>query len=493
VICHETDPDVGVYKDCVYVPANAGNFWTDKSWGVYASDGRIIDAAAFRNTPGKELCGQNETCLVDFGDAPYAPRACYFYVGNIINHYGHFICSSMSRLWAITGLNLTSIPLVGHAIGSPRDWFNWGPFVSTLFGSAGVVCSDFAEFQTPVRFRELIVAQPSFVEQSHTYKLHARAAHGWGDRLVKTQDLSAKLDAVYLSRGRLGWRRDDVCNEADLVEALEKLGVTIIYPEQFTISEQIGIFRRTKRIIGQVGSAFHTSFFSEQFPGQVFVNVVTSPTAYSPNHALMDLANSNRSLYVYLNGLWRDRDGGGKEFELSDPETAAHDLLELASSPVVLDTRKDTLEWETEFAGLENVAVGKTARQSSLSIWSEPGEANRAISGIFPGDFAFHTSLENCPFWELDLHECYMIEVIIIHNRVIQQGRASNLVVETSVDGEEWRLIHAGRSIFGTKNHGRPLILKHLKDALGRYIKISLNDYQYLHLSQVEVLAKVTH
>jgi hypothetical protein len=142
-------------------------------------------------------------------------------------------------------------------------------------------------------------------------------------------------------------------------------------------------------------------------------------------------------------------------------------------------------------AGLVNVALGKAAEQSSYSEWSSPGEAGNAVSGSFPGDFAFHTDIEDSPWWRLDLGAAYPIEAIVIHNRILSLAeRARTLKVESSQDGLEWTLIHAGLAYFGTAASGNPFVIwlgSHLE---ARYLRLSLTERESLHLSQVEVFVK---
>lgn len=64
-----------------------------------------------------------------------------------------------------------------------------------------------------------------------------------------------------------------------------------------------------------------------------------------------------------------------------------------------------------------NVAINKSARQSSLSTCSEPGEAARAINGKKTGGFSFHTDLEDNPWWQVDLGRVFFLTSIIVYNR----------------------------------------------------------------------------
>lgn len=142
-------------------------------------------------------------------------------------------------------------------------------------------------------------------------------------------------------------------------------------------------------------------------------------------------------------------------------------------------------------AGLTNVARGKPAQQSSLSQWSRAGEASDAVSGQFPSEFAFHTEREHGPWWQVDLLAVYPIEAVIVHNRrPFCQDRANRLRVEIFERPDEPVLVHAGFAQFGSAGAGRPLELWIGSKLEARYVRLSLAETEYLHLSQVEVLVR---
>lgn len=142
--------------------------------------------------------------------------------------------------------------------------------------------------------------------------------------------------------------------------------------------------------------------------------------------------------------------------------------------------------------GLLNVAIGGEASQSSLSIWSRDGEAANAISGAIRGDFAFHTDRETGPWWQVDLGHVYPVESIVVHNRLSGlHGRARTLKVEIAEHADRWILIHAGYTHFGARGGlGLPLTLPIGSELQARFVRVSLLEAEYLHLSQVEVLAR---
>jgi hypothetical protein len=146
---------------------------------------------------------------------------------------------------------------------------------------------------------------------------------------------------------------------------------------------------------------------------------------------------------------------------------------------------------EVKQTSVVNAALNKPARQSSLSPWSTEGEAANAVSGVFPDDFAFHTDLQDGPFWEVDLGDCLPVERIILHNRIgCERHRARRVRIEIASAPDAWELVHAGFAAFGAAGNGHPLELPIGGDLDARWVRISLDEREYLHLSQVEVLVK---
>ena len=140
---------------------------------------------------------------------------------------------------------------------------------------------------------------------------------------------------------------------------------------------------------------------------------------------------------------------------------------------------------------LISISAGKQAGQSSYSQWSRPGEAANAVAMDFSGDYAFHTEKEDSPWWQLDLELSYPIERIVVSNRIGGfEERARTLKVEISEDSNTWKTIHSGFAKFGSYATGNAISFEIGSELQGRYIRLSLAEKEYLHLSRVEVLAK---
>lgn len=138
---------------------------------------------------------------------------------------------------------------------------------------------------------------------------------------------------------------------------------------------------------------------------------------------------------------------------------------------------------------LIDVAGRGIARQSSLSQWSLPSGAQALVEDHSNG-FGCHTELEDRPWWELDLGALLPLRRIIIANHCDRRlrHRAARLMVEVSRDGEEWTMIHAGKTYFGDGIIDPAMQIELDDRILARFIRLSLPERQYLHLRRVIVL-----
>ena len=119
-----------------------------------------------------------------------------------------------------------------------------------------------------------------------------------------------------------------------------------------------------------------------------------------------------------------------------------------------------TIDFLNKNNNLTDIAPKGKATQSSLSKWSKKDDAQRAVLNV-ESDFAFHTDLEDKPWWQVELDSVYPIEYILIHNRKRTQfqNKSKFLKVEISLDNKNWKTVYAGGCVFGAEPEGIPLIL----------------------------------
>ena len=147
-------------------------------------------------------------------------------------------------------------------------------------------------------------------------------------------------------------------------------------------------------------------------------------------------------------------------------------------------------------AGLVNVAVGRTASQSSGSDWGgdrDPSkDAMGAVSGRVTGRHGFHTGYENEPWWQVDLGAHHPVQEVRIFNTVgsFEAAAKANRIKVEVADAPQgpWRLLHNRRDLepFGGAD-GYPLVIPCDGPQTFRVLRITVMGFNCLHLDEVEI------
>ena len=136
-----------------------------------------------------------------------------------------------------------------------------------------------------------------------------------------------------------------------------------------------------------------------------------------------------------------------------------------------------------------NLALNKTASQSSTSVYSHANDAQGAVDGVKDGRVGFHTENQARPWWQVDLGGPASLNEVRVYNRMdCCQERARTLEVMLSDNGRDWVTVyrHDG-SVFGGVTDGRPLVVA-LNGRQARYLRLQLNESNWFHLDEVEVM-----
>ncbi|SFJ46809.1 DUF563 domain-containing protein [Caulobacter sp. UNC279MFTsu5.1] len=307
------------------VPGGAYDF--DAGWGVYDADGARVEAAAYRRGPGVNYVGQSPHLVFAEPDIIAAPCGKAIYGGVAHTHFGHFLVSTLARLWvAGTPHAPPGSKYVFHMDQSPAEWFAL-PFVAACLESLGIFRDDIIPLDRAMRFETLLVPEPSFEETRAFHPVFRETALRIGDALA-VEGAPPMTAPVYLSKERLpaGVKRFD--NESQMVERLRAGGVAIVYPETMTPAQQLDIFRTAPIVLGSLSSAFHTTILLSERVRFVALN---HDTNIMSTFTMIDRLTANSALYVHQSAVMTQ----GVDphfmatFHLPDPKGAAEDLLRI--------------------------------------------------------------------------------------------------------------------------------------------------------------------
>jgi capsular polysaccharide biosynthesis protein len=185
------------------------------------------------------------------------------YLGQALDHYGHFLTDSMARMWAALNVRLPCVMLDMSRLS--------GRYSSEILAALHLsVVSPTA----PTIYRTVWVPYPAFTRHGQPAP-EADAAHLRVTAALYHPDRPKRwVKPVFLSRSRLTsmMRSTDAETEAALEQTIAEAGFEIVHPETLPLAEQIAIFNESPTIVGMLGSAFHTALFSRHdYRGRVVV------------------------------------------------------------------------------------------------------------------------------------------------------------------------------------------------------------------------------
>jgi hypothetical protein len=222
---------------------------------------------------------------------------------------------------------------------------------------------------------------------------------------------------------------------------------------------------------GRNGVIIHPVLSGDPFIKKL-INEITLNEAIYPGGCLFD-ENYHHDRPQIINALFWHYRAMGRVDELARLyEIAATNGVELPKMP-------------------PNIAFRKSATQSSISAWSVgktvEEDAQRINSPRIQG-FGNHTDFEVDPWWQCDLEASYLINKVVIFNRMDNIDRCKKFVVFFSEDQTYWVLVYAKTDEikFGGSD-GNPYVVDLTPNMRTRYVRIQIIGSGFLHLEQIEM------
>ena len=253
----------------------------------------------------------------------------FLYVGYLHPHFGHFILSTLSRLWpCIRDNNLKKRKIVCQSSLPLGQFFAARPWACEMLAALEIDPSSFVTFDQPTVIRSLTVPAPSFEESNHAHSTFAELCHEIGHRVLAGASLSVNARPAYLSKERLVTGVRKLANESEATAILRSRGIEIIYPETMSFKEQVAFWHNRVSVASFVSSALHGSIFA---PGRRIV--AHSDTDFvNSSFVLLDGINGAEARYLAM------PDGGivgraataefGEVAYLAEPHTYANSIME---------------------------------------------------------------------------------------------------------------------------------------------------------------------
>lgn len=186
------------------------------------------------------------------------------YLGCFYNCWGHFFTDGLSKAWYLLtdeykrkyqGKVKIAISFINNSLHScPK------PLLS-LYLLLGVKEKDIIVITEPTKFRQVIVPDNSLFfhnDTRHFTKEYTATINAITDAVPTSQD--KKYEKIYLSRAHFTKGNADF-GERSLEYVFKRLGYTIIHPQEYSVLEQIAIFKAARSFVSTTGSLGHNSVF----------------------------------------------------------------------------------------------------------------------------------------------------------------------------------------------------------------------------------------
>jgi len=229
------------------------NEQTDRFWsvgGVLDKDKHFVEESATSYFFGGNYEIYNE-------NIKYIDEEVIFF-GPFIEHWGHFICDQISRLWYILeNPNKYKIAYCGWDFGNKRKETIRSNYLE-LLELIGIKKEQLIEVQRPLQFKKIIIPEFSFKPGFYYTNEYCNLIKKIVDEALK-KDISVE-EKIYFTRQNFKFA-DKEYGEKDLVEIFIENGFVVKSPENLSLIEQINILNKAKTVAAITGSITHNYMF----------------------------------------------------------------------------------------------------------------------------------------------------------------------------------------------------------------------------------------
>lgn len=283
------DPQIIEFQNVAFHP---GRNHLDNQTGVYSQEGLLLHSAAqYHKFPA--LIKRQPYWIDPAAFSSYPEYNDMIYAGHIVDQYGHFLIEFMSRVYQFVDDERPILVKCNFAI---KDMFYSCKWMPDVLSGFGINPDRITIINRPIRVKKLTMCSPAMSEQMYCYDGFVKSCQRVANKIPKTStSMLSDSDIIYLSRSKLDGGTVIVKNEQAVDEAMNDLGVKVMFPEKLSFSDQIHLFKDNRIIIGQVGTGFHNSLFTEGARGIA----LNTKNEVDSNYSIMDNASGANIQYVY--------------------------------------------------------------------------------------------------------------------------------------------------------------------------------------------------
>lgn len=184
------------------------------------------------------------------------------YLGFLLTVFGHSFTDNLRKLWFLNTNKCKELVENGWEIVYTTSWNRPLPaFVVEVFRLAGYDISEARHITEMVKFDRVCVPDNSFIA-SDFGRLYSDVYVESIKKIESNTPVDESFgEKVYLSRSKFSVGKKKEFGEKSIERVFKKEGYTIVFPEDYSIIEQIQMVRRCKSFASTEGSVAHLSLF----------------------------------------------------------------------------------------------------------------------------------------------------------------------------------------------------------------------------------------
>lgn len=207
-------------------------------------------------------------------------------------HFGHALTEQLSRLWAWQEAK-QRYPQMKAMLFTNKTRTTLGGWEYRLYQAAGIDPSDLVLFDHPVQPERLLGATPMFSQPQFVHEGMRDLYRRIGDDLAADAPVREYPDRIFCSRRH---EKRSATNTAAIEAFFADRGFEIVFPEDFSLGEQVQLFRSATELAGFGGSGMFNLAFVPQ-PKRVLL--VSAETYVAQNEGMLAAINGHQ-----LNVAW---------------------------------------------------------------------------------------------------------------------------------------------------------------------------------------------
>lgn len=331
------------------------------------------------NSPKRQL--ENITQLDRVSDATEKTKhlkGTHIYAGPMFIHFGHFLAESIHRLWALEyickhdGIQVDSVLLLNQ----PRPRLKrllapqLPPICLAVLEYLGVPKSKIQFVTDLTRVENLIVPQQAsyFRSQQPINQAYKSFLLRCEDNIEPSKDKNG-AKKVYVSRSHF-LLKGSYAGEAFVESLLAKHGYRIFYPENFSLQQQLAVYKEANELIFAEGSALHVLELLGNIDAKVAV-IARRPTCQLVFEAMIKSRASN---YTFFSEVAPLQSLFFPKVANSPAASAAIGVLELSAFARFIDTELGLKLANDEIVEFEKCITNDIRRYLSHHQMSSHGD-----------------------------------------------------------------------------------------------------------------------